>query len=75
MGYCWQARPAHLSGATFDLPDSVATHGQEATHSKWLASFQRLRSKLLRQLVQEFTTAVFEAVCERVFGSTLALQT
>jgi hypothetical protein len=34
---------------TFDLPDSVATHCQEATHSKWLASSQRLSSKLFWQ--------------------------
>jgi hypothetical protein len=60
---------------TFDLPNSAATHGQEVTHSKRLASFQRLRSKLFRQSVQEITTAVFEAVCKRFFGRTLALQT
>jgi hypothetical protein len=61
---------------TFDLPDSAARlHGQEATHSKLLESFQRLRSKLFRQSVQEVTTAVFEAVCERAFGSTLAALT
>jgi hypothetical protein len=33
---------------TFDLPDSAATHGQEATHSKRLESFQLLHSKLFR---------------------------
>jgi hypothetical protein len=61
---------------TFDLPYSAARlHGQEATHSKLLESFQRFRSKLFRQSVQEVTTAVFEAVCERAFGSTLAALT
>jgi hypothetical protein len=48
---------------TFDLPDSAATQGQEATHYKELESFQHLRSKLFRQLVQEVTTSDFEAVC------------
>ena len=56
--------------AAADLPGP----GVVDEHPSLLQLYQRRSQRFFRQSVQEILVAIFEEVCERVFGRTFALQ-
>ena len=58
----------------FSLPAAADLPGVVDEHASLLHLYQRRRQRFFRQSVQEVLVAIFEGVCERVFGRTLGLQ-
>ena len=58
----------------FSLPAAADLPGVVDEHASLLHLYQRRRQRFFRQSVQEVLVAIFEGVCERVFGRTFALQ-
>ena len=63
-----------VSSPDFSLPAAADLPGVVDEHASLLQLYQRRRQRFFRQSVQEALVATFEGVCERVFGSTFALQ-
>ena len=58
----------------FSLPATADLPGVVDEHAPLLQLYQRRRQRYFRQSVQEVLVAIFEGVCEQVFGRTFALQ-
>ena len=63
-----------LSLPDFSLPAAADLPGVLDKHASLLQLYQRCSQQFFRQSVQEVLMAIFEGVCEWVFGSTFALQ-
>ena len=63
-----------MSLPDFSLPAAVNLPGVVDEHASLLQLYQRCLQRFFRQSVQEVLVAIFEGVCEWVFGSTFALQ-
>ena len=58
----------------FSLPAAADLPGVVDERGSLLQLYQRRRQRFFRQSVQEVLVAIFERICERVFGRTFALQ-
>ena len=69
-----RAAQRYVSLPDFALPISAEVPGCVDDHTSLLHKYKRYRRIFYRQSVQEVLVAIFEAVTERVFGRTHALQ-
>ena len=68
-----QAPQRVVSLPDFSLPAAADLPGVVDEHASLLQLYKRRRQRFFRQSVQEVLVAIFEGVCERVFGRTFAL--
>ena len=78
LRYQWvvadRAAQRYVSLPTFSLPLSAEQPGNVDDHTSLLHKYKRYRRIFYHQSVQEVLVAIYEAVTERVFGRTHALQ-
>ena len=78
LRYQWvvadRAAQRYVSLPTFSLPLSAEQPGNVDEHTSLLHKYKQYRRIIYHQSVQEVLVAIYEAVTERVFGRTHALQ-